>query len=179
MNNKLNNYLIINYSKILLNAIFISFCLGLILNLFEEVEFFKNSGESLFLPFILTLAYIPNLIFINLMPFIIFISAMWFFISIKQNNELLTLKVFGYSNAKVIAKKMTKELVSLDKENAKIYKENSKKLIKEIEQLDIKPSMIQPIKEIKSIGKFKVKISLHSEVEAEIMIIVNSAETIQ
>ena len=37
------------------------------------------------------------------MPFIIFISAMWFFISIKQNNELLTLKVFGYSNAKIIA----------------------------------------------------------------------------
>tara|TARA_A100001015_G_scaffold272756_1_gene327607 strand:+ start:164 stop:1090 length:927 start_codon:yes stop_codon:yes gene_type:complete len=44
------------------------------------------------------------------------------------------------SNAKVIAKKMTKELVSLDKENAKIYKENSKKLIKEIDLLikDIK-----------------------------------------
>ena len=103
MNNKLNNYLIFYYSKVLLNAIFISFCLGLILNLFEEVEFFKNSGESLFLPFILTLAYIPNLIFINLMPFIIFISAMWFFLSIKQNNELLTLKIFGYSNAKVIA----------------------------------------------------------------------------
>ena len=103
MNNKLNNYLIINYSKVLLNAIFISFCLGLILNLFEEVEFFKNSGESLYLPFILTLAYIPNLIFINLMPFIIFISAMWFFISIKQNNELLTLKIFGYSNVKVIS----------------------------------------------------------------------------
>ena len=37
------------------------------------------------------------------MPFIIFISSMWFFISIKQNNELLTLKVFGYSNAKIIA----------------------------------------------------------------------------
>ncbi len=102
MNNKINNYLISNYCKVLINAIFISFCLGLILNLFEEVEFFKNSGESLFLPVILTLSYIPNLIFINLMPFIIFISAMWFFISIKQNNELLTLKVFGYSNAKII-----------------------------------------------------------------------------
>ncbi len=103
MNNKINNYLIINYSKVLLNAILVSFCLGLILNLFEEVEFFKNSGESLLLPLTLTLSYIPNLIFINLMPFIIFISAMWFFISIKQNNELLTLKVFGYSNAKIIA----------------------------------------------------------------------------
>ena len=30
--------------------------------------------------------------------------------------------------------------------------------------------MIQPVKEIKSLGKFKVKISLHSEVDAEIMI---------
>ena len=103
MNNKINNYLIANYFKVLLNVILVSFCLGLILNLFEEVEFFKNSGESLFLPITLTLSYIPNLIFINLMPFIIFISAMWFFISIKNNNELLTLKVFGYSNAKIIA----------------------------------------------------------------------------
>ena len=53
------------------------------------------------------------------------------------------------------------------------------KLIKEKEHLDIKPSMIQPVKEIKSLGKFKVKISLHSEVDAEIIINVKSAETIQ
>ena len=39
--------------------------------------------------------------------------------------------------------------------------------------------MIQPTKEIKSIGKFQVKISLHSEVDAEITIDVTSAETIQ
>ena len=53
------------------------------------------------------------------------------------------------------------------------------KLIKEIDKLDIKPSMIQPIKEIKAIGSFKVKIFLHSEVDAEITINVQSAETIQ
>ena len=53
------------------------------------------------------------------------------------------------------------------------------KLIQEENKIDIKPSMIQPVEEIKALGKFKVKISLHSEVEAEIMIIVNSAETIQ
>ena len=34
--------------------------------------------------------------------FIIFLSAMYFFISIKQNNEFLTLKVFGYSNFKIV-----------------------------------------------------------------------------
>ena len=53
------------------------------------------------------------------------------------------------------------------------------KLIQEIDKLDIKPSMIQPTKEIKTLGKFKVKITLHSEVDAEINIIVQSADTIQ
>tara|TARA_B100001093_G_scaffold153313_1_gene146082 strand:+ start:260 stop:718 length:459 start_codon:yes stop_codon:yes gene_type:complete len=53
------------------------------------------------------------------------------------------------------------------------------KLIKDENQVDIKPSMIQPTTEIKAIGKFKVKITLHSEVDAEIVINVQSAETIQ
>ena len=91
-------------------------------------------------------------------------------------------------------KKESKEIH--DKINGKVYKvkklstENKElygsvkpteisKIIKEKEQLDIKPSMIQPIKEIKSLGKFKVKISLHSEVDAEILIIVETAEIIQ
>ncbi len=53
------------------------------------------------------------------------------------------------------------------------------KLIKNENNVDIKPSMIQPVSEIKSIGKFKVKITLHSEVDAEITINVVSADTIQ
>ena len=53
------------------------------------------------------------------------------------------------------------------------------KLIQESNKIDIKPSMIQPLEEIKALGKFKVKISLHSEVDAEIIIAVSSAETIQ
>ena len=53
------------------------------------------------------------------------------------------------------------------------------KLIYEIDKVEVKPSMIQPITEIKTLGKFKVKISLHSEVDAEINITVSSAETIQ
>ena len=53
------------------------------------------------------------------------------------------------------------------------------KLIQEENKIEIKPSMIQPVEEIKSLGKFKVKISLHSEVDAEILINVVSADTIQ
>ena len=53
------------------------------------------------------------------------------------------------------------------------------KLILEKDKVNIKPSMIQPINEIKSLGKFKVKITLHSEVDSEITINVVTAETIQ
>ena len=53
------------------------------------------------------------------------------------------------------------------------------KLILDENKIDIKPSMIQPVEEIKSLGKFKVKIFLHSEVDAEIVINVTSSDTIQ
>ena len=53
------------------------------------------------------------------------------------------------------------------------------KLIQKENKIEIKPSMIQPVEEIKSLGKFKVKISLHSEVDAEIVVNVASADTIQ
>ena len=53
------------------------------------------------------------------------------------------------------------------------------KLILDTEKISIKPSIIQPVQEIKTLGKFKVKISLHSEVDAFITIIVENAESIQ
>ena len=53
------------------------------------------------------------------------------------------------------------------------------KVILETSKLDIKPSMIQLAKEIKALGVFKVKINLHSEVQAEISIKVVAEETIQ
>jgi len=53
------------------------------------------------------------------------------------------------------------------------------KTILGIEKLDIKPSMIQLTKEIKSLGTFKVKVILHSEIEAEVNIKIVAAETIQ
>ena len=90
------------------------------------------------------------------------------------------------SEAKKIADKINKKEFTVKKlstENKELYGSvkptEISKMIKEIEKLDVTPSMIQPVKEIKSLGKFKVKISLHSEIEAEIHITVESAETIQ
>ena len=53
------------------------------------------------------------------------------------------------------------------------------KTILETVKLDIKPSLIQLTKEIKALGVFKVKIDLHSEVQAEVSIKVVAADTIQ
>ena len=75
------------------------------------------------------------------------------------------------------------EIKKLSTENKELYGSvkptEIAKLIQENDKLDIKPSMIQPITEIKSLGKFKVKVILHSQVDSEITISVVTAETIQ
>tara|TARA_Y100000591_G_scaffold327454_1_gene351960 strand:- start:926 stop:1384 length:459 start_codon:yes stop_codon:yes gene_type:complete len=53
------------------------------------------------------------------------------------------------------------------------------KIINHSDKIDIKPSLIQPSNEIKSLGTFKVKINLHSEVQAEIKIKVISEDNIK
>ena len=100
MNKVLLNYLLTGYIKTIFLVILIFYCFGLILNLFEEIEFFKNLNISLLLPLTLTALYIPSLI-IKLLPFIIFISSMWFILALRNKKDLLNLKVFGYSNFKI------------------------------------------------------------------------------
>ena len=85
-----------------------------------------------------------------------------------------------------IAEQINKKEYSVQKlstENNELYGSvkptEISKLIQEENKIEIKPSMIQPVEEIKSLGKFKVKISLHSEVDADIIVIVTSADTIQ
>jgi len=97
MNKIIFNYLLKNFLKTFLIVVSIFFCFGMILNLFEEVEFFKNIEVSILMPLILTSLYIPSLI-IKILPFVIFISSMWFMIKIRNTKDLLTLKVFCDSN---------------------------------------------------------------------------------
>ncbi len=71
----------------------------------------------------------------------------------------------------------------LSTENSELYGSvkptEISKLIQKENKIDIKPSIIQPNEEIKTLGKFKVKIFLHSEVDAEITINVSSSDSIQ
>ena len=88
--------------------------------------------------------------------------------------------------AKQIFEKINNKIFSVKKlstENDELYGSvkptEISKIILETSKLDIKPSMIQLAKEIKALGVFKIKINLHSEVQAEISIKVVAAETIQ
>ncbi len=97
----------------------------------------------------------------------------------KKDNEK---KQLAKSLFEKINKKQYK-VKKLSTENNELYGSvkptEISKLIFHEDKVDIKPSMIQPIAEIKSLGKFKVKIYLHSEVDADIIINVESSESIQ
>ena len=67
------------------------YCFGIILNLFEEIEFFKNLDVPILTPLYLTSLYIPGLL-LQLLPFIIFIASMKFILDIN-NKDLLTMKI--------------------------------------------------------------------------------------
>ena len=64
------------------------------------------------------------------------------------------------------------KITKLSTENKELYGSvkptEISKLIFEIEKIEINPSMIQPAKEIKTLGIHKVMINLHSEVQSHI-----------
>ena len=85
--------------------------------------------------------------------------------------------------AKQIFEKVNNKLITVKKlitENKDLYGSikptEISKLVYEFEKVEINPSLIQPLKEIKSLGTFKIKIDLHAEVQAEIKIRVDSLD---
>ena len=80
-------------------------------------------------------------------------------------------------NAKNIQEKIKNkefEVKKLSTENKELYGSvkptEIAKILQEKEKIEINPSMIQPVKEIKSIGTFKVILNLHSEIQSEISV---------
>ncbi len=91
---------------------------------------------------------------------------------------------------KKLAKEIAEKLKNKSYEIKKLVTENNElygsvkpseisKIIKENENVEISSSIIQPITEIKSIGDFKVLLSLHSEIEVIIKIKVTPEELVK
>ena len=102
----------------------------------------------------------------------------------KIKQELSTKDQKKKKEAKNIQEKLQNkefEVKKLSTENKELYGSvkptEIAKILVEKEKIDINPSMIQPVKEIKSLGTFKVILNLHSEIQSVISIKVVSEET--
>ena len=97
----INKYIAREFIKVILNTIFVFFCLGFIMNLFEEINYFKDLDIGIYVPIMLSSLIVPSLLY-NMFPFIILLSGIWFFLKIKKSDEVMAMKVSGMSNFSVI-----------------------------------------------------------------------------
>lgn len=94
-------YLILLFAKKILNTFLIFFTLIFILNLFEEINFFKDLQTNFFFPIILSGLNAPATLF-EIFPFIFLIGTQFFFLDIIDKNELEILKINGLSNIRIL-----------------------------------------------------------------------------
>jgi lipopolysaccharide export system permease protein len=74
----------------------------LLINLLDEFNFFKSKKDLKFIFFLIfTVLKIPNVL-INLFPFIVLFAGIIFYLKIYNHNEVISLRVMGYSNIQII-----------------------------------------------------------------------------
>jgi len=101
----------------------------------------------------------------------------------KIKNELSKKDQEKKKDAKSIKEKIENkeyEVKKLATENKELYGSvkptEIAKILKDLEKIEINPSLIQPVNEIKSLGSFKVVLNLHPEIQSEITIKVISED---
>ena len=98
----INQYIIREYIKSLFVVIAVMLSIILLINLLDEFNFFKSKKDLKFFFFIIfTILKIPNVL-INLFPFIVLFAGIVFYLKIYNHNEVISLRVMGYSNIQII-----------------------------------------------------------------------------
>tara|TARA_B100000886_G_scaffold123050_1_gene82908 strand:- start:12 stop:1094 length:1083 start_codon:yes stop_codon:yes gene_type:complete len=95
------NYIGKQFLSTFIKTVFIFVTLAFILNIFEEINFFKDLDVSMGIPIFLTFLNIPSIIF-EIFPFIFLITTQFFFIKLIEQNENISFKNFGLSNLRII-----------------------------------------------------------------------------
>jgi lipopolysaccharide export system permease protein len=98
----INRYIINEYIKSLFVVIAVMLAIILLINLLDEFNFFKSKKDVKFIIFIIfTILKIPNVL-INLFPFIVLFAGIVFYLKIYNHNEVISLRIMGYSNIQII-----------------------------------------------------------------------------
>ncbi|WP_082254940.1 LptF/LptG family permease [Candidatus Pelagibacter communis] len=95
------NYISKSFLLSFIKTVSIFVGLAFILNIFEEINFFKDLNVSISIPVFLTILNIPSIIF-EIFPFIFLITTQFFFIKLIEQNENIAFKNFGLSNTRII-----------------------------------------------------------------------------
>ena len=96
------SYLIKSFCKILLYVTLSFFSLIIILNIFEELTFFKDTNIHPSYPFLLTFLTSPSIVY-ETFPFIFFITTQFLFLKLMDKEELDIFKKISLSNFKIIS----------------------------------------------------------------------------
>ena len=94
-------YVLKNFIRSILLISGIFYSLVLILNVFEELNYFKNLEVSFFLPLWLNFLNAPSILY-NIFPFIFLIASQFFFLNLIEKNEILIFKNIGLDNYNLI-----------------------------------------------------------------------------
>ena len=98
----INRYIINEYIKSLFVVIAVMLSIVLLISLLDEFNFFKSKKDLKFIYFIIfTILKIPNIL-INLFPFVVLFAGIVFYLKIYNYNEVISLRVMGYSNIQII-----------------------------------------------------------------------------
>jgi len=95
-------FLTLLFLKKIFLVFFVFLCLVFVMNLFDEVSFFKDISSNIFLPLITTSLNSPSIIYL-IFPFIFLIAAQLFFIDLIEKNELDLFKINGFTNIKIVS----------------------------------------------------------------------------
>ena len=93
--------IVVSFLKIFLITSSIFLAIIFIMNIFEEITFFRDLNIGIYKPILLTALSTPSSLY-EVFPFIILVSTQFLFIKLIENNELYIIKSYGINNLKIL-----------------------------------------------------------------------------
>ena len=99
--NLFKKYIFIEFMKSILKVGIIFIAFTIVLDLFEEISFFKKYDVEIFFPLLMSLLKVPSMLY-EIFPFIFLISSILLFSFLSQSEELNLIRLAGLSNFRII-----------------------------------------------------------------------------
>ena len=99
--NLFKKYIFLEFIKNILKVGLIFIAFAIILDLFEEISFFKKHNVQIFFPLTMSLLKVPAMLY-EVFPFVFLISSILLFLFLSESEEINIIKLTGLSNFRII-----------------------------------------------------------------------------